>query len=90
MKVKLIAWIAILLMTLIAATWALFNVKPTETMDCKKAMEAWNYDEGQAAIAAFKGEDMKAQLLKSNYTRLVTGMNKPCFPPKLVEYIKQG
>lgn len=72
-------------------TYALIVVKPKAgTVDCVKVLKLWDYYEGEAAIATFKGEDMKAKLLKSDYLRLVMGPAKVCFPTELVDYLVQN
>lgn len=84
----IILWIIFLFLVLIGTTWALLNVKYTRQVNCDKAMAIWNYDEGQAAIAAFGGNDKKASVLKTQYEKLVSDQPE-CFPPDLVDYVKQ-
>lgn len=59
-------------------------------VDCHKAMELWNHHEGQAAIAAFKGQESKAKQLKLDYEKLVLSHAPTCFPKELKDYLIQN
>ena len=67
-----------LFLVLAGTIWAIFNVKYTRQVNCDKAIAFWNYDEGQAAIAAFSGNDKKASVLKTQYEKLVSDQPE-CF-----------
>lgn len=84
---KLVVWMMLLLTMLGLTTTALVVVKPEVKIDCDKAMAQWNFFEGQASIAAFKGDEISKIQLQNRYKALVTGPNRVCFPPDLITFI---
>jgi len=50
-------------------------------------MQKWNYYEGQAAISAFKGDEISSKTLRKNYETLALKIAPSCFPQQLKDYL---
>lgn len=66
--------------------WVAFS-SPAKPVNCNEAMQKWNYYEGQAAISAFKGDEISSKTLRKNYETLALKIAPSCFPQQLKDYL---
>ena len=86
-KPRIVLWIAFLLMLVSALGYEVFHVKPRSPVDCVKAMNQWNYDVGQLAIADVLKDTKKSDELQRAYDKLVLSDAHACFPPQLIDFV---
>ena len=85
-KPRIVLWMVFLLMLVSALGYEVFHVKPSP-VDCVKAMNQWNYDVGQLAIADVLKDTKKSDELQRAYDKLVLSASGVCFPPQLIDFV---